>query len=66
MERVYHLYKSIYTSKFLSLNLKPRHYSTVVRPSVLYASECMNMVRKGQLRTEKSCSVKKGGKYNKE
>ena len=50
LERAYHLSKNLYKSKSLSMNLKIRHYSTVVRPSVLYASECLNMVRKGQLR----------------
>ena len=46
-ERAYHSCRSVYSSKCLSKNLKLRHYNLVVKPSVLYASECLVMARKG-------------------
>lgn len=47
LEKVYSLYKNIYSSKYLSLNLRLRHYKIVITPLILSASEFMDVVRKG-------------------
>lgn len=41
MERAYGITKNFYNKKCLSKNLKIRHYTTVVKPECLYASECL-------------------------
>ncbi|XP_049779733.1 uncharacterized protein LOC126176617 [Schistocerca cancellata] len=50
LERAYHSCKNIYASKYLSKNIKLKHYNLVVKPSALYASECLLTNRKGPLR----------------
>ena len=41
MERAYGITKDIYNKTCISKNTKIRHYSTVVKPECLYASECL-------------------------
>lgn len=50
LEGAFHLCKDLYKSRSLSLNLKICHYNSVIRPSALYASETLNMTKKGPLR----------------
>ncbi|XP_049798232.1 uncharacterized protein LOC126228180 [Schistocerca nitens] len=51
LERAYHSYKNICTSNYLSTDIKLNHYKLVVKPSALYASGCLLINRKAQLRT---------------
>ena len=41
MERAYGITKDIYNKKCISKSAKIRHYSTVVKPECLYASNCL-------------------------
>ena len=41
MEKAYGIAKDIYNKKCISKKAKIRHYSTVVKPECLYASECL-------------------------
>ena len=41
--------QNLYNKKSLSRNTKIRHYNTVVKPAVLYASETLSLNRKGDL-----------------
>lgn len=47
METAYHLTKGVYNKRSISFKAKLRHYCTVIRPEVLYASECLIMNKKG-------------------
>lgn len=50
LEGAFQTCKMLYKSKSLSQKLKLRHYNTVIRPSALYAAECLQMSKKGSLR----------------
>ena len=43
MRVAYHLTKEFYNKKSLSINDKLKHYTTVIRPEALYASECLSL-----------------------
>lgn len=49
LERAYYSYRSIYTTKYLSKNLKLKHYNSTVIPSGLHTSERALINRKGPL-----------------
>ena len=55
MERAFNAVRHIYSKKNLSINAKLRHYTTVIRPLVLYGSEtlAMNRENKNLARIEK-------------
>lgn len=50
LDKAYHACRKLYASKNLSMNVKLRHYNAVVRPSVLYAAECLCLTKKTPLR----------------
>lgn len=33
--------------KFLSVDAKLKHYNAVIKPEILYAAECLNLIRTG-------------------
>ncbi|RZF47792.1 hypothetical protein LSTR_LSTR006056 [Laodelphax striatellus] len=49
---------NIYNKKCLSINTKVRHYTTVIKPEVLYASETLNLNCRGVLENIKKAERK--------
>lgn len=40
--------KHIYNKEHLSINTKLKHHYTVIKPEILYATECLNLLRTGE------------------
>lgn len=58
MRKAYGKIANIYNKKCMNINTKIRHYTTVIKPEALYASETLNLNFKGDLENIKKAERK--------